>query len=67
MFQYDTIADLFGTTVKTMFAPVLTEKSHRDGFNSMVDAKVKFDKEMFEAGKNFFDSMSKMTQTYTAK
>lgn len=60
MFEYPTYADMVGTTVKTMFGPFLTEKQHKDAFNSLVDAKVELNKSMYEATKQFVETTTKM-------
>ena len=67
MFQYPQYADLVGSTYKTMFGPFIAEKAHRDAFDSMIDAKVKLNKDLYEASKVWFESMNKVTQSFTAK
>ena len=61
MFEYPAYADIVGTTVKTMFGPFLTEKQHKDTFNSLVDAKVELNKSMYEASKQFVEVTTKLT------
>lgn len=61
MFEYPAYADLVGSSMKTMFGPFLTEKQHKDAFNSMVDAKVELNKSMYEASKQFVESMTKLS------
>lgn len=61
MFDYPSYADMIGTTLKTMWAPMLPEKQHRDTFNAFVDAKVSLNKSIYEANKSFVE---KLNDTY---
>lgn len=67
MFDYPAYADLVGTTLKTMWAPMLPEKTHRDVFNSLVDAKVALNKNMYEANKNFVEKLSEAYKAASVK
>lgn len=58
MFYYPNFADMIGTTVKTMWAPMLPEKQHREAFNSLIDAKVELNKSIYEANKNFVEKLN---------
>lgn len=58
MFDYPTYANMIGTTLKTMWAPMLPEKQHRDTFNSFIDAKVSLNKNIYEANKDFLEKMN---------
>ena len=59
MFDYPTYADMVGSTLKTMWAPMLPEKQYRDAFNSFVDAKVALNKDVYNATKSYVESVSK--------
>lgn len=63
MFDYPSYADMIGTTLKTMWAPMLPEKQHRDTFNAFVDAKVALNKNIYEANKSFISSISNVMNT----
>lgn len=63
MFDYPSYADLVGSTLKTMWAPMLPEATHRDAFNTLVDAKVNLNKSIYEANKNFVE---KLNSVYSA-
>ncbi len=63
MFDYPSYADMIASTVKTMWAPMLPEKAHRDTFNALVDAKVDLNKSIYEANKTFVE---KLNETYKA-
>lgn len=65
MFDYPNFADMIGTTVKTMWAPMIPEKAHRDTFNSLVDAKVALNKSIYEANKNFVETMNEAVKNTT--
>ena len=67
MLQYPQYADLVGSYYKTMFGPFIVEKSHRDAFNDMIDAKVRLNKDCYEASKSWVESLNKVTQSFTAK
>lgn len=58
MFDYPSFADLVGSTLKTMWSPMLPEAAHRDAFNSFVDAKVSLNKSIYEANKTFVEKMN---------
>jgi hypothetical protein len=59
MFDYPSYADMIASTMKTMWAPMLPEKQHRDAFNSLVDAKVALNKSIYEANKVFVEQLNK--------
>lgn len=67
MFQYPQFADLVGSSYKTMFGPFLTEKAHREAFESMIDAKVKLNKDVYEASKAWVESVTKASQVFAVK
>jgi len=67
MFQYPQFADLVGSSYKTMFGPFLTEKAHREAFESMIDAKVKLNKDFYEASKAWVESVTKAGQVFAVK
>ena len=58
MFDYPNFADMVGTTVKTMWAPLLPEAAYRDAFNTLVDAKVNLNKSIYEANKSFVEKLN---------
>ncbi len=58
MFDYPSYADMIASTMKTMWAPMLPEKKHRDAFNSFVDAKVALNKSIYEANKAFVEQLN---------
>jgi len=58
MFDYPSYADLIGSTLKTMWAPMLPEATHRDAFNTLVDAKVNLNKSIYEANKSFVEQLN---------
>ncbi len=60
MFDYPSYADLVGSTLKTMWAPMLPEAAHRDAFNTLVDAKVALNKNIYEANKSFVTAISNL-------
>ena len=67
MFDYPNFADMVGTTVKTMWAPLLPEAAHRDAFNTLVDAKVALNKNIYEANKNFVEKFSDAVKSVSVK
>ena len=67
MFDYPSYADMIASTVKTMWAPMLPEKAHRDTFNSLVDAKVALNKSMYEASKDFIEKINETYKTVQFK
>lgn len=60
MFDYPSYADIVGSTLKTMWAPLLPEKAHRDAFNALVDAKVDLNKGIYTATKQFVESVNSL-------
>lgn len=64
MFDYTNFADMVGSSVKSMWGPLLPEKAHRDAFNSMVDAKVALNKSIYTASKDFIDSLNEASKTF---
>lgn len=67
MFDYPSYADMIASTLKTMWAPMLPEKQHRDTFNSFVDAKVSLNKSIYEANKAFVEQLSNTYKAATVK
>lgn len=67
MFDYPSYADLVGSTLKTMWAPMLPEKAHRDAFNTLVDAKVTLNKSIYEANKAFVEKFNESVKSATFK
>lgn len=67
MFDYPNFADMVGTTVKTMWAPLLPEAAHREAFNTLVDAKVALNKNIYEANKNFVEKFSDAVKSVSVK
>jgi hypothetical protein len=67
MFDYPNFADLVGSTLKTMWSPMLPEKAHRDAFNSFVDAKVTLNKSIYEANKSFVEKFNELAKTASVK
>jgi hypothetical protein len=67
MFDYPAYADLVGTTLKTMWAPMLPEKAHRDAFNTFVDAKVTLNKSIYEANKTFVEKFNESVKSASFK
>ena len=67
MFDYPSYADLVGSTLKTMWAPMLPEAAHRDAFNTFVDAKVALNKNIYEANKAFVEKFSEVVKTVSVK
>lgn len=67
MFDYPSYADMIASTLKTMWAPMLPEKQHRDTFNSFVDAKVALNKSIYEANKIFVEKFSEVVKTASVK
>jgi hypothetical protein len=67
MFDYPSYADMIGTTLKTMWAPMLPEKQHRDTFNTFVDAKVELNKSMYEASKGFIEKINEAVKVTSVK
>lgn len=67
MFDYPSYADLVGSTLKTMWAPMLPEAAHRDAFNSFVDAKVGLNKDIYEANKTFVEKFSNVVKSASVK
>lgn len=67
MFDYPNYADLVATTVKSMWAPMLPEKAHRDAFNALVDAKVALNKDIYEASKTFVEKFNEAYKTVQFK
>jgi len=66
MMEYPQYADMMGSTVKTMFGVFFPEKSQKDMFNTMVDAKVALNKGIYESSKRFIESMNKAVNAITA-
>jgi len=64
MFDYTNFADMVGSSVKSMWGPLLPEKAHRDAFNSMVDAKVALNKSIYTASKSFVESLTEASKTF---
>lgn len=62
--DYTMYADLVGTTVKSLWAPMFPEKQHRDAFNAMVDAKVNLNKSIYVASKDFIDKVNTASKTF---
>lgn len=67
MFDYPSYADMIASTMKTMWAPMLPEKQHRDAFNALVDAKVALNKNIYEANKNFVEKLNDTFKSYQVK
>lgn len=67
MFDYPSYADLVGSTLKTMWAPMLPEATHRDAFNALIDAKVTLNKNIYEANKTFIEKFSEAVKTASVK
>lgn len=67
MFDYPNFADMVGTTVKTMWAPMLPEAAHREAFNALVDAKVALNKNIYEANKSFVEKFNEAYKTVSVK
>lgn len=67
MFDYPSYADMIASTLKTMWAPMLPEKQHRDTFNSLVDAKVALNKSIYEANKSFVEKLNETYKTVQFK
>lgn len=65
MFEYPYFADMVGTTVKSMFGAMITETEHKAVFNQMVDAKVKLNKDMYEASKSWFEAVQEVSKKAT--
>lgn len=65
MFDYNTYADMVGSSVKSMWGALLPEKDHRDAFNSMVDAKVALNKSIYNASKSFVESVTEASKSFT--
>lgn len=66
MLQYPQFADLVGSYYKTMFGPFIVEKAHRDAFNDMIDAKVKLNKDIYEASKSWTESLQNAGKSFVA-
>lgn len=64
MLQYPQFADLVGSYYKTMFGPFIVEKAHRDAFNDMIDAKVKLNKDVYEASKTWTESLQNASKSF---
>lgn len=62
--DYTVYADLVGTTMKSLWAPLLPEKHQRDAFNSMVDAKVNLNKSIYTASKDFIDKVNTASKSF---
>lgn len=62
--DYTMYADLVGTTVKSLWAPLFPEKAHRDAFNTMVDAKVSLNKSCYIATRDFIDKVNAASKTF---
>lgn len=62
MFEYPYFADAVGATVKSMFGAMITETEHKANFNKLIDAKVQLNKDIYEASKNWLDSMQKLNK-----
>jgi hypothetical protein len=58
MFDYPSYADMIGSTLKTMWSPLLPEKQYRDTFNAFIDAKVDLNKSIYEANKSFVEKVN---------
>lgn len=67
MFDYPSFADLIGSTLKTMWAPMLPEAAHRTAFNTLVDAKVNLNKSVYEANKTFVEKLSETYKSASVK
>ena len=67
MFDYNSFADMVGTSVKAMWSPLLPEKAHRDAFNNMVDAKVALNKGIYNASKDYATEVSNALNIVTKK
>lgn len=67
MFDYNNFADMVGTSVKTMWGPLLPEKQHRDAFNTMIDAKVALNKGIYNASKDFVAEYSNVLTSVSKK
>lgn len=67
MFDYPSYADLIGSTLKTMWAPMLPEATHRNAFNTLVDAKVALNKNIYEANKAFVEKFSEAVKATSVK
>jgi hypothetical protein len=55
MIEYPYYADLVGSSVKSMFGAFIKDADHKSAFNNMIDAKVKLNKDMYEASKSWMD------------
>ena len=67
MFDYNSFADMVGTSVKAMWSPLLPEKAHREAFNTFVDAKVALNKGIYNASKDFATEVSNALNTASKK
>ena len=65
MIEYPYFADLVGSSVKSMFGAMIKETEHKATFNNMVDAKVKLNKDMYEASKSWMESMQDVAKKAT--
>lgn len=67
MYDYTNFADMVGSTLKTMWAPMLPEKAHRDAFNDLIDAKVALNKNIYTASKDYVTKISTAMNTVSGK
>jgi hypothetical protein len=65
MIEYPYFADLVGSSVKSMFGAMIKETEHKATFNNMVDAKVKLNKDIYEASKAWMESMQDVAKKTT--
>jgi hypothetical protein len=67
MFDYPTYADMVGSTMKSMWAPFIPEKQHRDAFNAFVDAKVALNKGVYKVNTEFVNTCSEAFKAVSQK
>lgn len=67
MLDYTNFADMVGSTLKTMWAPMLPEKAHRDAFNELIDAKVALNKNIYNASKDYVTKLSATMNSVSGK
>jgi len=65
MIEYPYYADLVGSSVKSMFGAFIKDADHKVAFNNMIDAKVKLNKDMYEASKSWIESMQDVAKKAT--
>lgn len=65
MIEYPYYADLVGSSVKSMFGAFIKDADHKSAFNNMIDAKVKLNKDVYEASKAWIESMQDVSKKAT--